>query len=388
MYIFFYIHPASEVTLIVFTFGSLSHLTSLLSFNRILTTMLVFVTYPNLELPAVSFTAGAESLVCEVLRAAAGEWDIDVEEVELTFGGDVLCETKRLADYGVIAESEVEMWEKQFRVFGKCWFVDPKRDKLLHWLGNHKEEYLYLDGPTFSENGCLTVGGHQQMPKGFPSEAKRISFCNSNSDITVIPDGFFYGSPITALDLSCLSSVTTIAKDFLCYSTQVTFLDLSGLSSVTTIGNSFLYHCMQITALDLSCLSSVTTIGNAFLSGCSQITSLDLSGLSSVTTIGNSFSSHCSQITSLDLSSLSSVTTIGNSFLSHCLQITSLDLSGLSSVTTIADNFLFLCSQITSLDLSSLSSVTTIGNSFLSHCSQTTSLDLSGLSSESIVELL
>ena len=205
--------------------------------------MLVFVTYPNLELPAVSFTAGGESLVCEVLRAAAEEWDIDAEEVELTFAGDVLCETERLADHGVIADSEMEMWEKQFRVFGKSWFVDDsKREKLLRWLGIRNEEYLYLDTPTFSEDGCLTVGGGL-----LPSEAKRISFRNSNSDITVISQCFLQHSSITALDLSGLSSITTIGDKSLSYCSQITSLDLSGLSSVTTIGDYFLSNCSQIT---------------------------------------------------------------------------------------------------------------------------------------------
>ena len=205
--------------------------------------MLVFVTYPNLELPAVSFTAGGESLVCEVLRAAAEEWDIDAEEVELTFAGDVLCETERLADHGVIADSEMEMWEKQFRVFGKSWFVDDsKREKLLRWLGIHNEEYLYLDTPTFSEDGCLGVHGSL-----LPSEAERISMRNSNSDITVISDCFLYYSSITALDLSGLSSVTTIGYRFLGNCSQITSLDLSGLSSVTTIASNFLYYCSRNT---------------------------------------------------------------------------------------------------------------------------------------------
>ena len=309
--------------------------------------MLVFVTYPNLELPAVSFTAGGESLVCEVLRAAAEEWDIDAEEVELTFAGDVLCETERLADHGVIADSEMEMWEKQFRVFGKSWFVDDsKREKLLRWLGIHNEEYLYLDTPTFSEDGCLTVKSDL-----LPSEAERISFRNSNSDITVISQGFLSCSSITALDLSGLSSVTTIGHNFLHYCSGITSLDLSGFSSVTTIADDFLYYCPRITYIDFSCLSSVITIGNNFLYRSTRITSLDLSGLRSVTTIGYNFLSYCSQITSLDLSGLSSVTTIGNYFLTHCSQITSLDLSGLSSVTELGNFFLYKCDALESVEL-------------------------------------
>ena len=308
--------------------------------------MQVFVTCPDWGLPAVTVTAGADSVVNDVLTAAAGEWDVDPDEVELSFAGDTLCETDRLADHGVVANSEFEMWKKQFRVFGKNWFVDDaKREKLLLWMRDHITEYLRLDTPTFTADGCLTVDGDL-----LPSDAKQVAFRNSDSN---------------SIDIS---RVTTIADKFLFRCSRITSLDLSGLSSVTTIGNYFLSHCLRITSLNLSGLCSATTIGDSFLFRCSQVTSLDLSGLSSVTTIGDYFLSFCSQITSLDLLSLSSVTTIGEGFLFSCEKITSLDLSGLGSVTTIGDYFLFSCEKITSLDFSGLSSVTTIGDCFLSKC--------------------
>ena len=187
--------------------------------------MQVFVTCPDLGFPAVSVTTGVDSLVSEVLTAAAGEWDVDPEEVELSFAGDTLCESERLADRGVVGESELEMWKKRFRIFSKCWFVDDsKREKLLRWLREHNEEYLCLDTTTFTEDGCLSIKGDL-----LPSDAERISFRNSNPDI-------------------------------------------SAISQIVTIGNCFLYLCSQITSLDLSGLSSVTTIGDYFLSICSQIT--------------------------------------------------------------------------------------------------------------------
>ena len=312
--------------------------------------MQVFVTCPDLGFPAVSVTVGADSVVSDVLTAAAGEWDVDLEEVELSFAGDALCDSDRLADHGVGANSELEIWEKLVRIFGKCWFVDDrKREKLLLWIRDHITDDLCLDTPTFSVDGCLFIN------KGLlPSDAERISFRHSTCNSTVT------------------SQVTAIGDWFLYNCSQITSLDLSGFSSVTSIGNYFLSCCTQITSLDLSGLNSVTSIGDYFLYYCSQITSLDLSSLGSVTSIGNDFLCYCSQITSLDLSGFSSVTSIGNYFLSCCTQITSLDLSGLNSVTSIGDYFLYYCSQITSLDLSSLGSVTSIGNDFLCYCSQIT----------------
>ena len=264
--------------------------------------MQVFVTCPDWGLPAVTVTAGADSVVSDVLTAAAGEWDVDPEEVELSLAGDTLCETDRLADHGVVANSEFEMWTKQFRIFGKSWFVDDaKREKLLLWMRDHITEYLCLDTPTFTEDGCLTV-----ERKLLPSDAKQVAFRNSNSNSTA------------------MSSVTTIGDKFL-FCSQITSVDLSGFSSVTVVGDTFLF-CSGITSLDLSGLSSVTTIGYNFMFSCSLLTSLDVSGLGRVATIGNNFLSCCSKITSLDLSSLSSVTRIGLNFLSECKALESVQL--------------------------------------------------------------
>ena len=180
--------------------------------------MQVFVTCPDLGFPAVSVTVGADSVVSDVLTEAAGEWDVDAEEVVLLFAGDVLCESERLADHGVGGDSELEMRKKLIRIFGKNWFVDDrKRQMLLLWIRDHNTEDLYLDTPAFLEDGCLTVD-----KRLLPSDAKRISFRHSNSNSTVI------------------SQVTSIEDLFLSNCSQITSLDLSGLSS-TSIGNVFFY---------------------------------------------------------------------------------------------------------------------------------------------------
>ena len=129
--------------------------------------MQIFVTCPDWGLPAVTVTTGADSVVSDVLTAAAGEWDVDPEEVELSFAGDALRETDRLADHGVVANSELEMAKKQFRIFSKCWFVDVrKREKLLLWIRDHITENLCLDTPHLQRMvaSLLTVTCFLQMP--------------------------------------------------------------------------------------------------------------------------------------------------------------------------------------------------------------------------------
>ena len=70
------------------------------------------MTFPDLGFPAVSLTAGPDSLVSDVLNAAAEEWDVDAEQVELSLAGKFLCETERLLLLGVGPTTELEMWKK------------------------------------------------------------------------------------------------------------------------------------------------------------------------------------------------------------------------------------------------------------------------------------
>ena len=190
-------------------------------------TMQVFVTCPDLGFPAVSVTVGADSVVSDVLTTAADEWDVDADKVELSFAGDALCESKRLVDYGVGANSELEIRKKLVRIFCKNWFVDDrKREKLLLWMKDHITEDLCLDTPTFSEDGCLTID------KGLlPSDAKRISFRYSNSNstqvisqVTSIGDIGVYKSllltfPVLVVSpvlevISCISVYTSLLLSF------------------------------------------------------------------------------------------------------------------------------------------------------------------------------
>ena len=57
---------------------------------------------------------------------------------------------------------------------------------------------------------------------------------------------------------------------------------------IKKLGDNFLNRS-TITKIDLSGLSSLTSIGNAFLAECDNLMSINLNGLSSLTSIGNAF---------------------------------------------------------------------------------------------------
>ncbi len=191
---------------------------------------------------------------------------------------------------------------------------------------------------------------------------------------------FLVNSRITSIDLSGLSSLTTIGNNFLYKCKSLTSINLSGLSNLQNIGIGFLHQCEGLTSIDLSGLSRLTTIGKGFLYRCKGLTSINLSGLSKLQNIGKGFLYECKGLTSINLSRLSNLTTIEEFFLASCSSLTTIDLSVLSNVTTIESYFLGACSSLTSIDLSGLSNVTTIESYFLGACSSLTSIDLSGLS--------
>eukprot|EP01060_Flectonema_neradi_P003219 TRINITY_DN12065_c0_g1_i1.p1 TRINITY_DN12065_c0_g1~~TRINITY_DN12065_c0_g1_i1.p1 ORF type:complete len:346 (+),score=43.32 TRINITY_DN12065_c0_g1_i1:41-1078(+) len=284
-------------------------------------TMQLTLTFPDADFPDVVFEATVESLVKDVVQAAADEWGIDAKFLEISFAGSAIPLDSRLMSHEVEAGSELTV--SMVPVYGLDWFTDSnKREKLMQRLSNIGEQELSLDAPTFTKDGCF------QFTMAWIQTRLSISFVNVHPSITSVEfsmPGFF-------------------ENNF-----PVTKVDLSGFSNITLIGNNFLSRCSVISVLDVSCLSNVTSIGNHFLSGCSSLSSLDLTAFINVTSIGNSFLSGCSSLSSLDLKSFGNLTSIGKGFLFGCSGLSTLNLECLSRVTLIGRGIGFIkgCSSLT-----------------------------------------
>jgi hypothetical protein len=154
--------------------------------------------------------------------------------------------------------------------------------------------------------------------------------CNSGGTITGNITTLTCSSHITALDVSGLTSLTSLT----CAGLQLTALDLSGLTALTSLD----CNNNQLTALDLSGLAALTSLN------CSnnQLTVLDVSGLTELTalTCGTNL------LTALDVSGLTELTalTCGTNLL------TALDVSGLTELTALICAY----NQLTALDVSGL----------------------------------
>ena len=334
--------------------------------------MVVFtVTLPDTGFDDLTLEVDPNSLVSDLLDDVTAELQLERSMLECRLEGDLLCETRSLRD--LLLNTELQVCKKQ--IWSKSCFEDKTmREELLLRLVADKEKHVKLNTPTFLCNDILEIDSGL-----IPAEVKRISFCNSNSDVEAIGNSFLSNcSSIIELDLSGMTGVTKIGGGFLNSCSSITALNLPGMNGVTEIGDEFLSCCSSITALDLSDMKGVTKIGTWFLNSCSSITALDLSGMNGVTGIGGEFLNSCSSITALDLSGMNGVTKIGTWFLNRCSSITALDLSGMKGVTEIGSGFLKRCYSITALDLSGMNGVTGI-DAFLCGCSSITALDLSGM---------
>ncbi|BDF06421.1 hypothetical protein CE91St63_34830 [[Clostridium] hylemonae] len=200
------------------------------------------------------------------------------------------------------------------------------------------------------------------------------------TSLTTIGSAAFYDCGFTGgLNLTGLKNLTTIGSSAFYECGFTGGLNLTGLTNLTTIGSTAFYSCGFTGGLDLSGLTSLTTIGGYAFSDCGFTGGLDLSGLTSLTTIDGDAFSNCGFTGGLDVSGLKNLTTIGESAFSGCGFTGGLDVSGLKNLTTIGESAFSGCGFTGGLDVSGLTNLTTIGESAFSGCGFTGGLDLTGL---------
>eukprot|EP01060_Flectonema_neradi_P028015 TRINITY_DN3768_c1_g1_i1.p1 TRINITY_DN3768_c1_g1~~TRINITY_DN3768_c1_g1_i1.p1 ORF type:complete len:296 (+),score=41.81 TRINITY_DN3768_c1_g1_i1:165-1052(+) len=228
-------------------------------------TMQVFVSFPDAGFPDVVFEAASKSLVADAARAAANEWGVDAEFLELSFSESVLPQNSQLVSH--LIDGDSQLTASLIQVFGFNWFTDDdKRKKLMQHLSKMGEKFLSLDTPTFTTDGCFRF------------------------DLAWIPDiEISFINPLPSI-----TSVELAKPDFWNNrGSLVTNVGLTGLSNITSIGDDFMTLCSSITTLDFSCLTNLTKIGNFFLAACSSLTSLDLTSFCNVIIVGEYFLARC-----------------------------------------------------------------------------------------------
>eukprot|EP01060_Flectonema_neradi_P034728 TRINITY_DN6199_c0_g1_i3.p1 TRINITY_DN6199_c0_g1~~TRINITY_DN6199_c0_g1_i3.p1 ORF type:complete len:357 (+),score=87.13 TRINITY_DN6199_c0_g1_i3:511-1581(+) len=98
--------------------------------------MQITVSFPDAGFPDFSFPATVNSVVEEVIEAAAKEWDVEPTSFELSFAGEVLSPTSTLASHGLEAGSQLTASKAHE---GYCYVISTTRDD-----GHHKDYYNNL----------------------------------------------------------------------------------------------------------------------------------------------------------------------------------------------------------------------------------------------------
>ena len=175
------------------------------------------------------------------------------------------------------------------------------------------------------------------------------------------------------LDLTDLTSLTTIGSSAF-YECEFTGgLNLTGLTNLTTIGSTAFYNCGFTGGLDVSGLTNLTTIGEDAFFNCGFTGGLDVSGLTNLTTIGAYAFSNCGFTGGLDVSGLTNLTTVGEDAFGDC----GFSSARLPAQMTVIPTGLFMgCRNLAAAELPS--GLTKIGNSAFQRCGFTGTLDLSG----------
>eukprot|EP01060_Flectonema_neradi_P006017 TRINITY_DN14021_c0_g1_i1.p1 TRINITY_DN14021_c0_g1~~TRINITY_DN14021_c0_g1_i1.p1 ORF type:complete len:363 (+),score=47.74 TRINITY_DN14021_c0_g1_i1:483-1571(+) len=317
------------------------------------------------DYPSVSISVTAETLVEDAVKAAAAEWGVDVDLLELSYSGSVLPCDSKLISHGV--EGDSQLTASLVNLFGRKWFKDYKtQGKLIKHLTGIGEQHLCLDTSTFSNDGCVKFD-HRCIQKAF----KSVSFLNADPSVTSVQfeiESWIDIFKLSTANLPGFRNVTAVGDSFFEGSLSLTDIDIPSLVSVRTIGNKFLLGCLSLSKLDFSSLTNVTAIGSQFLDKCDSVVTLDLTGLSNLTTIGWGFAK-CKSLTTVNLADLHRVTSIDMDFLSHCSSLVSIDLTHLRSLTHVGKDFLYGCSSLTEVDLSSFNNVTSMNTrGFLDAC--------------------
>ena len=169
--------------------------------------------------------------------------------------------------------------------------------------------------------------------------------------------------------------VTEIAERAFAEGTAATTLDITGAVNLVQIRNNAFNSWKNLTAngLDLTGLTSLTTIGRSAFYNCGFTGGLDVSGLTNLTTIGEYAFNNCGFTGGLDVSGLTNLTTIGGYVFSDC----GFSSARLPAQMTVIPRGLFSgCGNLAAAELPS--GLTQIGVGAFSYCGFTGTLDLSG----------
>ena len=190
---------------------------------------------------------------------------------------------------------------------------------------------------------------------------------------------FAEGTAATTLDITGAVNLVQIRNNAFNSWKNLTAngLDLTGLTSLTTIGRSAFYNCGFTGGLDVSGLTNLTTIGGYVFSDC---------GFSSarlpaqMTVIPTGLFSGCRNLAAAELPS--GLTKIGNSAFQRCGFTGTLDLSGYARLTTISGSAFLGNAALTEVRLPA--GLTSLGDRAFQECSSLTSLRFYGADAPAI----
>ena len=250
--------------------------------------------------------------------------------------------------------------------FNNCYSLQYTEQNGLGYLGNSKNQYLYLGKVTDTELTGYSI----------------------NSKTKFIGSYAFDNCPVSSIDVP--KTVTNIAENAFSGLLNINYNGTAGTATSTwgaiarnaVIDRDFIYADAQKTIIvkyignggDVVIPATVKVISSNAFSDCQTLTSVDFSQATGLTYIGNSAFYNCQNLTSVDFSQATGLTYIGSNAFYTCYNLTSADFSQCSALATIG-SYAFYYTKLTEVTIPA--AVAEIGNYAFQNCKALTTVDMS-----------
>ncbi|MHA1928691.1 MAG: leucine-rich repeat domain-containing protein [Candidatus Thorarchaeota archaeon] len=186
---------------------------------------------------------------------------------------------------------------------------------------------------------------------------------------------------LTSLDLTPLSNLTDLQYLLIGGNLRLTSLDLTPLSNLMGLQSLLIGGNLRLTSLDLTPLSNLTGLHTLSIGENPSLTRLDLTPLLNLIDLRELSIKWNEGLSSLDLAPLTDLTRLQSLDISRNMGLSSLDLAPLADLTSLQSLNLSWNTRLTRLDLTPLSRLTSLQSLNISDNHELTKLDLTPLSS-------
>ncbi len=264
--------------------------------------------------------------------------------------------------------------------FNNCSSLQYTEQNGLGYLGNSKNQYLYLGKVTDTELTGYSINSKTKLIGSYAFQGCPVSSIDVPKTVTSIAENAFSGLLNINYNGTAGTATSTwgatarnavIDRDFIYADAQKTIIvkyignggDVVIPATVKVISSNAFSDCQTLTSVDFSLATGLTYIGDNAFYNCQNLISADFSQCAALTSIG-SYAFYKSNLAEVTIPA--SVTSIGNNAFQDCHALTTVDMSQNTGLTSLNNNLFNNCNHLQ--DFRWPANVTTINNYAFYNC--------------------